>query len=328
MNASTDARDLIDLPANAVRRHPGSLSPSELAQYEHDGFLIVRDYFDAAELRPVMAEYAALVDQIAKRLQSAGKIGDTFAEEPFSRRLTLLEQSYPGSAVLVMLDGILGKALADLWATPRLLGAMSQLLGDQVAGHPVWNIRSKTPNNPLTTVPWHQDAAYLDPASENTHQPTAWIPFCNATSKMGCLQVLRGGHRAGIHCHRLENTKGDARSWYLMIDEADMPHGDIVTCEIPFGSFLLLNQTIPHRSTENFSDKIRWSVDLRWQRPDQPSGFDAIKPPILMRTSDPAFRPDWDVWANHNRVTAAMSDTTTRDEFDTRISGPWMDRWK
>jgi len=32
---------------------------------------------------------------------------------------------------------------------------------------------------------------------------------------------------------------------------------------MPLGSLLLINQLIPHRSTENLSDKIRWSVDLR-----------------------------------------------------------------
>ena len=30
-------------------------------------------------------------------------------------------------------------------------------------------------------------------------------------------------------------------------------------------------------SLENFSDKIRWSMDLRWQRPDKPNGFYGLK---------------------------------------------------
>ena len=38
----------------------------------------------------------------------------------------------------------------------------------------------------------------------------------------------------------------------------------IVTCEVPFGSVLLLNNLIPHKSTENYSQNIRWSLDLRW----------------------------------------------------------------
>lgn len=30
-------------------------------------------------------------------------------------------------------------------------------------------------------------------------------------------------------------------------------------------------------SLENVSDKIRWSMDLRWQRPDKPNGFYGLK---------------------------------------------------
>ena len=30
-------------------------------------------------------------------------------------------------------------------------------------------------------------------------------------------------------------------------------------------------------SLENISDKIRWSLDLRWQRPDKPNGFYGLK---------------------------------------------------
>ena len=33
---------------------------------------------------------------------------------------------------------------------------MEQILGPDIMGHPVWNIRSKTPQNEATTVPWHQ----------------------------------------------------------------------------------------------------------------------------------------------------------------------------
>jgi len=38
----------------------------------------------------------------------------------------------------------------------------------------------------------------------------------------------------------------------------------VVTCEVPFGSVLFLNNLIPHKSLENYSQNIRWSLDLRW----------------------------------------------------------------
>ena len=163
-----------------------------------------------------------------------------------------------------------------MWGSKPLLDVVEQILGPEIAGHPVWNLRSKTPLNPLATVPWHQDTAYLAPGAEHTLQPTAWIPFLDADAVNGTLQVIRGGHRSGqVFRHRPERTRGHEKSWYLYIADEDLPAGEIVTCEMPLGSLLLINQLIPHRSTENLSDKIRWSVDLRWQRPDEPSGFES-----------------------------------------------------
>lgn len=305
------------------------LSTQQLQQFRQDGFVILPKFFSAEELQPVIAEIDGLVDRLAERLYAAGKITDRHQEAGFATRLALLEQDYAGAAVLIHIGGILGPALAHLWETPRLLDIVEQLIGSEVAGHPVWNLRSKTPNNPLVTVPWHQDTAYLAEGAEATLQPTAWIPLVDANSVNGTLQVVRGGHLpARLARHRLENTRGHKDSWYLYLPEEELPEGEIVTCEMPRGSVLLFNQLLPHRSTENLSNSVRWSLDLRWQRPDEPSGFEGVKDCILMRTArDPNYRPDWEAWSRQNRIADAMLDTP-QDPFDTTVSGPWMERWK
>ncbi len=202
------------------------------------------------------------------------------------------------------------------------------MIGPEIAGHPVWNLRAKTPINPLATVPWHQDTAYLAPGCENTFQPHAWIPLVDATGDNGTLQVIRAGHRdAQVFTHRPENRNGHPDSWYLVIPDEHLPAGEIVTCEVPKGAMLLLNQLIPHRSTENYSNTIRWSVDLRWQRPHEPSGFEGVKTCIRMRSADPDFHFDWGAWRRQNRIADAMPERDPRDTLDTTVTGPWLDRW-
>ena len=50
-------------------------------------------------------------------------------------------------------------------------------------------------------------------------------------------------------------------------------------------------------SLNNMSDKIRWSLDLRWQNPDKPYGFYGLKQGILMRsTKDPNHKIDWNTF--------------------------------
>ena len=43
-----------------------------------------------------------------------------------------------------------------LWTNDRLLNLMEQILGPEVAGHPVWNLRTKTPRSEAVNIPWHQ----------------------------------------------------------------------------------------------------------------------------------------------------------------------------
>ena len=303
-----------------------ALTPDQLEQYHEDGFVIVRDFFAPSELQPVMDWVDELVDNLATHLYESGKISEKFENEGFYTRLTALERAYPGAAVLIHIGGILGQPLADLWANPRLLDLVEQVIGPNIAGHPVWNLRTKTPLNPLATVPWHQDTAYLADGAQRTFQPTAWIPLVDANAENGTLQVLRGGHKTGrVLPHHLESSKGHKSSWYLYVEEEDLPPGDIVTCNMELGSFLLINQLIPHRSTENRSQKIRWSVDLRWQRPDEISGFEGVKDPILMRSADPNFHLDWGGWTTRSRISAALKEN--EGKFDINVMGPWLDRW-
>jgi hypothetical protein len=305
------------------------LTDAQLAQYEHDGFLVIDNFFTDSDLDPVIREVEGKVEALAQRLFASGLIPHTCPGLGFHERLTALQRLYPSAATLLHTEGILGPALADLWSSPRLLDFMQQVLGGgDVAGHPVWNLRTKTPLNPLATVPWHQDTAYLAPGVQNVLQATAWIPLVDVDEAMGTLQVIRGSHRSGeVHRHRLERSSANQASWYLEIEEAHLPAGERVVCHMKKGSFLLLNQLITHRSTENTTDCIRWSIDLRFQDPAKPTGFDAIKPAILLRKAgDPAYRPNWQGWAEIDRV--ALANRPKANPFDPHVEGPWLTRWQ
>lgn len=41
------------------------------------------------------------------------------------------------------------KAFQDLWTNERLLNVIEQFIGPEIAGHPVWNLRTKVRSNQL-----------------------------------------------------------------------------------------------------------------------------------------------------------------------------------
>ena len=100
---------------------------------------------------------------------------------------------------------------------------------------------------------------------------------------------------------------------------------------------------VPHRSLPNLSSGVRWSLDLRWQRPDLPNGFFGLKECIVLtKQDDPGYKPDWDSWAAIDRGQLqaqkmgshskdAMSEyygNGTDEAFDATVHGPWMDQWE
>ena len=300
-------------------------------RYFEDGFLIVEDLLSREDVQGTIDDIVAIVDELARRLHAAGRIRDLYLDHGFGTRLAALEAQCPGAAIWVTHLGDLRPGLRQLWSSPKLLDIVGDLIGPDIAGHPIWNIRSKTPRTTLMTVPWHQDTAYLKPGAERTEQPVAWIPLTDVTRQNGALQVIRGGHRPGaVVPHHLERLVGDSRSSFLYIDEDDLPGGEVVTCEVAFGSVLFLNQLIPHRSLENHSGAVRWSVDFRWQDPKLPTGQEGIVEPVVMRVDGrPDFEPDWAGWlAAYGKQHDTYRGKSRVDEFDPAYEGDWMKRWE
>lgn len=314
---------------------PGQLPEEKVKQFFDQGFLVVEKFFQPEELNPAIDAVNTLVEELAQKLYKAGKTTSLYSEYGFYERLTKLEKEFPGSNILLHKLGKLPQAFRDIWGSERLLNLAEQLLGTaDLAGHPVWNLRTKTPQSEAATVPWHQDVAYLDNDSYKVFQLTSWIPLLDANVTNGCMQVVRSGHKTG----KVAKHVGCWRdTWYVSLVEEDAEKKlgitfkeDTVTCPIPFGGLLLLNNIVPHRSLDNFSDKIRWSLDLRWQDANKTVGFFGLKDGVRMRSStDPNFKIDWeqfDAVSRHEKQFESMN--TVEEEFDTTIPGPWMKKWE
>ena len=143
------------------------------------------------------------------------------------------------------------------------------------------------------------------------------------------MQVKRGGHRAGVFTHEIERGRRQPEvlvSLHPRRRPCRLRDGDL---RDGAGQRTLHQPASPHRSLENHSDKVRWSVDLRWQRPGEPAGWKAIS--ISWRCAagtDPAFRPDWDgFFAQRAKAFEGFRDLD-ENSFDISVEGPWIDRWR
>ncbi|XP_065897644.1 uncharacterized protein [Dysidea avara] len=321
-------------PPQPREKEPGQLEKWQVDQYFEKGYVLVPNVFTPEELEPIKECINGLVDDLANKLFAAGKIDDKCEKAGFYERLTLLEKQFPGTAVLLHKIGVLPTAFQTLWTNERLLNIVEQFIGPNIAGHPVWNLRTKTPYNEQVTVPWHQDNGYLEETCNGTLLATAWIPLLDTNANNGCMQVVSEGHKLGMTA---KHTCCAGGTWYIDLSEEEMVKTlgvdldkDVITCEVPYGGVLFINNCVPHRSLENHSDKIRWSLDLRWQDPSKPNGFKMKECVVMRKADDPNYVIDWSKFANLNRTTLQEKEMgrVSIDEFDTTLYGPWMKRWE
>ncbi|XP_045198092.2 uncharacterized protein LOC123552472 [Mercenaria mercenaria] len=336
--------DIRAMPEQPNDLKPGQLPEDEIRKFFTKGYVVVNDFFKPSELEPVKDAINQYVDVLANKLYEAGKIKDPYSDHGYLDRLCKLEEEFPGANILCFKQmGSVPQALKDLWSNERLLNVVEQLIGPDIAGNPVWNLRTKTPKNEATTVPWHQDCSYTDNSSYNVLIPTAWIPFLDTDENNGCLQIIENGHQPGLVARHQCCWGG---TWYTMLEEEEMVNTlgidvkkQLKTLPIKYGSMVLFNNVIPHRSLDNLSDHVRWSVDLRWQRPSDPACFYGLKDAVVMRSSkDPNLKIDWESFDSINRHEAQdkmlKDDSTVQSipqedpDFDIRILGPWMKKWE
>ena len=248
------------------------LTPKQVAQFAEDGYLLLRGALTDADLDPIIAEYEEYIGRRAEELLAAGDISALYADESFDRRLVSICRE--DDAIYRELDimHLRGRASFGFLRNDRLLDMVESLVGPEVTCSPIQHTRAKLPTD-LTpsgsdphVAPWHQDAGVTWEEADPHFILTVWLPLCAATPENGCLQILPRAHRNGLVQHHIKQGLGT-----VIIDE-EMPQTESLTLPMDKGDVLLMDKQIPHRSTPNNADTVRWSMDLRYQKTGTPTG--------------------------------------------------------
>ena len=253
-----------------------ALTDDQVRRFREDGFLIIRDLLPRAAIKPLIGELEQKVEDAVQEAVAEGCLdaADTCDNASFDQRLALVSRACTEEGWFWhRLQGKQHKTagMFTLRTCPALLDVAESLIGPEIYAHPQTVLRPKLPDHERGVVPWHQDLAYLVPEKAgDTLIVNFWIPLIDATAANGCLQVLRGSHRAGLLPHE------ERVSVYKGVAEADLPEGDIVTCEVAVGDVLMTMERLLHRSLPHTSESVRWSLDTRYCSLGLPTGRDHV----------------------------------------------------
>ena len=139
---------------------------------------------------------------------------------------------------------------------PAMKEVMSMLVGEQLLVHPKPIGRLIFPNCERLVNHAHQDYQFMDGDAECF---TVWIPLHDCPIDQGPLQILEGSHRFGIQNHNKANLHVPE------IPDGTALGGDWVGGQINAGDVLIFHSLTVHAASPNVSDRLRVSLDCRFQ---------------------------------------------------------------
>jgi len=159
--------------------------------------------------------------------------------------------------------------------------AMQAIVGGEVLTHPRHIARCVGPQTAPFTTPPHQDVWYIGGTTEVW---TLWAPLTDCPEELGGLAVVPRSHSSGtLPSREASGAGGRGVSGELTGAWAWEP--------LQLGDALIFHSQTVHQGCDNRSERMRYSIDLRYQRADLPVREDSLRPHYT-HTWDEIYR-DW-----------------------------------
>src|SRR5215831_8235454 len=215
------------------------LSKEQIADFERDGYVIVRGFLSVAETDKLSR--IAIGDDAVKK--HAFDLNDQTGKKT---KLTLWYR--PGN-----------DAYGLLTRSKKMIESAGALLdGDSPVCHFHSKLMQKEPRVGGAWE-WHQDYGYWykNEFLLPDQMTSVMIAITEANRANGCLQVIRGSHKMGRIEHGFAGEQVGAAQHYVDLALKTM---DLVYVELMPGDALFFHSNLLHRSEANLSDKARWSL--------------------------------------------------------------------
>ena len=259
------------------------LTRKQLSSFSRNGYLVIDSLLDDDDLIPLEQEYVELLDRISKQLCEQGLIDSDYAECDFDDRFARVVAQYPDLIDRMNISLPLendeidaelyrahtGPAVFGLLRNAKILDAVESILGPEIASSPVQQMRIKPPLGKLVednithsgvgNTTWHQDTVAVLSEANDTEQVTVWVAMTDAEEENGCLASIPASHLNGSHQH----VPGPIpREPTVPAEIIDNRQGE--SLPVKRGGIIMFHKENIHCARSNRSDRIRWSVDIRY----------------------------------------------------------------
>jgi hypothetical protein len=151
---------------------------------------------------------------------------------------------------------------------PVLIDLLERMLGGPILPHPRVLMRNIFPAREEYTTKAHQDFPNVQGTTEVY---TAWMPLIDCPMQAGPLQIAAGSHTAGVYDFDIAGGAGG-------IEIKDPLEGSWDCGDFVVGDVLLFHSMTVHKGVPNRGDRLRMSMDVRYQLVSEPFNIDNANP--------------------------------------------------
>ncbi|PCJ59461.1 MAG: phytanoyl-CoA dioxygenase [Planctomycetota bacterium] len=167
---------------------------------------------------------------------------------------------------------------------PTIIALFEKLFGESVLVHSRNILRTIFPGITKHTTPPHQDYFYIGGTVDTW---TSWIPCGDCPEELGGLAIIPGSHKRGLLDTRSAMGAGG--------HQVDVMENDLwCTNEVECGDVLLMNSMTIHQGRDNnTADRIRLSMDFRYQPISHPIREDSLTPHLVNSDEWEKYYENW-----------------------------------
>ena len=256
------------------------LTTKQIEAYEHDGYLIVRDVFEAERVRQLISA----ADEFALTAQTLTANTNMIELDPAVVAAGAPTDDGRSRLLRIKSPHLHHATFARMLAEPAVVGMVEQLIGPDIRWHHT-KVNAKQPRG-SGHVEWHADWGYYPHTNCDLLEVT--IPLDPSVEANGCVRVLPGSHRGPALDHSERGVFVGA------VPPGSFPLADTVPIELEPGDVSIHHVRLLHGSGPNATDR---------QRRLLLQGYAAADAWPLMAHHQPSDWPEWDARMVRGRPT-------------------------
>lgn len=235
-------------------------------KYSTDGFAIVKNIVPESRRNALLENIFKLYCKYSENLAEFSGLKEPWHSELFHQRMIELRKKDPQSfgAIYDSLKTSLtvNQLITDNAIVQNIAAFLETTPSDLSLSEPM--TRLDPPFDNRNALDWHQERSFFPQNRNGMHGLVCWIPLADVTPELGQLQVCPRSHIEGLLRSSSKKKNDSSYTTQIPVPEEKIKQYDILSVPVKAGDAVFFNMLLFHRSGENRSTRLRFSVQGRF----------------------------------------------------------------